>query len=82
MSARELIKMLNVKYGLSLETPTETLIEMLSKKDREKLLSCMDKERQTIKRDSLIRQTLMVNREISKHLKKEISGRIIWVRQS
>ena len=77
MSARELIKMLNVKYGLSLETPTETLIEMLSKKDREKLLSCMDKERQTIKRDSLIRQTLMVNREISKHLKKEISGRII-----
>ena len=82
MSARELIKMLNVKYGLSLETPTETLIEMLSKKDREKLLSCMDKERQTIKRDSLISQTLMVNREISKHLKKEISGRIIWVRQS
>ena len=77
MSATEVIKMLNVKYGLSLETPTETLIEMLSKKDREKLLSCMDKERQTIKRDSLIRQTLMVNREISKHLKKEISGSVL-----
>ena len=82
MNTRELIKMLNVKYGLSSGTPTEILIEMLSKKDREKLLSCMDKERQTIKRDSLIRQTLMINREISKHLKEEVSGRIIWVRQS
>ena len=82
MNTRELIKMLNVKYGLSSGKPTEILIEILSKKDREKLLSCMDKERQTIKRDSLIRQTLMINREISKHLKKEISGRIIWVRQS
>ena len=77
MNTRELIKMLNVKYGLSLETPTEILIEILSKKDREKLLSCMDKERQTIKRDSLIRQTLMINREISKHLKKEISGSVL-----
>ena len=81
MSARELIKMLNVKYGLSLETPTEILIEMLSKKDREKLLCCMDKERQNIKRDSLIRQTLIINREISKHLKKEISGSVLWVRK-
>ena len=81
MSATELIKMLNVKYGLSFETPTEILIEMLSKKDKEKLLSCMDKERQNIKRDSLIRQTLMIDREISKHLKEEVSGRIIWVRQ-
>jgi hypothetical protein len=77
MNTRELIKMLNVKYGLSFGTPTEILIEILSKKDREKLLSCMDKERQTIKRDSLISQTLMVNREISKHLKEEVSGRII-----
>ena len=81
MNTRELIKMLNVKYGLSSGTPTEILIEMLSKKDREKLLSCMDKERQTIKRDSLIRQTLMINREISKHLKEEVSGSVLWVRQ-
>jgi len=81
MNTRELIKMLNVKYGLSFETPIEILTKILSKKDREKLLSCMDKERQNIKRSSLIRQTLMVNREISRHLKEEVSGRIIWVRQ-
>ena len=77
MNTRELIKMLNVKYGLSFETPTEILIEMLNKKDREKLLSCMDKERQTMKRDSLIRQTLMINREISKHLKEGVSGSVL-----
>ena len=77
MNTRELIKMLNVKYGLSFETPIEILTKILSKKDREKLLSCMEKERQNIKRSSLIRQTLMVNREISRHLKEEVSGRII-----